>query len=149
MSILSHDSERVSMYMHRVHHRRIRTNQPNMNSLAVLDHDGLGIREALAIDDKPATGHHAHEFGILDIGMNSLLCLNSSWTWVHDEGSVKATGYLSNVTIVAVIPVCAYILIVNCEVIHIGLSRLNGLLSQARDTISWLWHFQSMPVNRC
>src|SRR5207248_9968292 len=109
MPIFCNDVESMSMYMHGMHHRRIRTNQPNMNGLAVLDHDRLGIREALAIDDKPAAGHHAHEFGILDIGMNGLLCLNSSWTWVHDKGSVETTGYLSDVTIMAVIPVCSYI----------------------------------------
>src|SRR5436309_80233 len=96
MPIFGHDGEGMSMYMHGVHHRRIRTNQADMNGLAVLDHDRLGIRKALAVDDKPATGHHAHEFSILHVGMNSLLCLCSSWAWVHNECSVEATRYLSD-----------------------------------------------------
>src|SRR5437899_1565919 len=73
MPVFGDDVEGVSMYMHGVYHRRIRTNQPDMNCLTMLDQNGLGIREALAIDDEPAARHHANEFCILHIGVNSLL----------------------------------------------------------------------------
>src|SRR5579859_560366 len=149
MPIFSDDVEGMTMHMHRVHHHCIRANQPDMYGLTMLDIDGLRIREALAVDHIPAARHRPDEGCILNIGLDRLLCLGSSRARVYNEGSVEATHHLLHIIVVAVIPVGTNILIMDGEVIDIGLTRLNGFHAKTRYAVCALGHFQPVPVNPC
>src|SRR6266487_1415060 len=48
----------------------------------------------------------------------------------------------------AVIPMSSSILVTNCEVIGVGLTRLNRLLANSRDTIYTTGQHQTTPVHR-
>src|SRR5579884_393489 len=102
--------EGVAVQVHGVAHHGVRAVDAHMNRLPVFHDDWLRIRETLAVNHVvalPATD----ELGILDIGVDGLLCLWRAGARVDDEGSVEAAGQLLRVIIVAVVPVRADILI--------------------------------------
>jgi len=133
--ILSDDVEGVPMQVHWVHHHGIRTDEPDVDGLAVLDHNWLCIREALAVDHIVATRHGTNELGVFHIGMYGLLRLGSARAGIHDEGTIEAARKLGQVIVVTVIPVRPDILIMHGEIVDIGLAWLDGLLPNAWYTI--------------
>src|SRR5581483_7722960 len=147
MTIFGHNAEGMSMQMHRVHRRCVSANQAHMHCLSVFDIDGLGIRETLAVDHIIVLRHGADKLGYIDISVNSLGCLGSSRTWINNKGTVEATHDLRHIVIVTMIPMGSYIIISDSEIIEVALSRLDGILSNARDAILLRGYFQAMPVN--
>src|SRR5258708_4360474 len=117
-----------------------------MNGLAVLNENGLGIRKAFSADGIVTAGH-TNKFGILDICMDSLSRLRCSRLRINDKCTVEAVANLLHVIIMAVIPVGTDILVMNGEVVEMGLSRLNRILPNPRYAILTARNLQSMPVN--
>src|SRR5436309_16109536 len=138
MSILSHYLKGMSMQVYRVHLNGIDPNEANMNGLAVFNQYWLSIREAFAID-RVETAHHASKFGIFDITMDSTRRFRGSWPRINQEGSEEPIGFLFHIVIVAMIPVCTDILIVDSKVILERVSWLDGLLSYAWYAILAAW----------
>src|SRR5207249_258247 len=98
------------------------------------------------IDDE-VIAQHSDEGAVFDIGMDCLRSLWTPWAWVDNKRAIEAAGELNDVVIVAVIPVRANILIGDLELVDVGLSRLDRLLSDARDPILLVGDLQTVPVN--
>src|SRR5438876_1082093 len=109
MPIFRNNVEEAAMQVHRVHQLRIGTKQADMNSLPMHNIDRLGVRKAFSTDDIIAA-KHTHKSIILYIRMNGLYGLWTSWARIDNKGAIHATCNLFCVIIVAVVPVCTYIL---------------------------------------